>query len=72
MHIAATANARIIALFGPTDSDRCGPRCDDPIILYGEVECIRCYNKTCEHLSCIEKLSVDQVYEEAAKIPGRN
>ena len=68
MHIAACAGSNIIAIFGPTDPQRCGPRSQNPVILYGDVHCLKCYKKTCETMRCMENLSVDKVLSEAEKI----
>lgn len=64
MHIAATSGVKIIAIFGPTDPDQCGPRSDNPVIITGDVDCLKCYKKTCDDLKCMETLSVDKLYGE--------
>jgi ADP-heptose:LPS heptosyltransferase len=68
MHIAAAANARLIAIFGPTDPRRCGPRCENPLILTGEAKCLGCYKKTCDDFICMKTLSIERVFEEANRI----
>ena len=68
MHIAACAGSNIIAIFGPTDPRRCGPRSQNPVVLYGDVNCLKCYKKNCETMKCMENLPVEKVLDEAEKI----
>jgi len=68
MHIAAAAGSEIIAIFGPTDPNQCGPKSDNPIILAGDVECLGCYKKTCDDFKCMDTLTVDRIYHEAERI----
>jgi lipopolysaccharide heptosyltransferase II len=68
MHIAAAADARIIAIFGPTDPAQCGPRNDRSIVVTPDVPCLRCYKKKCETLECMKSLSVERIMEEVDKV----
>lgn len=65
MHIAACADVPIIAIFGPTDPRRCGPRNGQNQIVNADVGCLKCYKKTCADLKCMDKLDVDQVLIKA-------
>jgi lipopolysaccharide heptosyltransferase II len=65
MHIAACADVPIIAIFGPTNPKRCGPRNGQNQIVTADVSCLKCYRKTCSNLICMDKLEVDQVLKKA-------
>lgn len=68
MHVAAAAGSEIIAIFGPTDPKQCGPKSENPIILAGDVECLRCYKKTCDDLKCMDTLTVERIYHEIERV----
>lgn len=65
MHIAACADVPIIAIFGPTDPRRCGPRNGQNQIVSADVSCLKCYKKTCDNMKCMDLLDVDEVLKKA-------
>lgn len=52
MHAAASAGTPVAALFGPTDPALTGPYCPEKRIFQPDVECIRCFRKTCDRGYC--------------------
>ena len=53
MHIAAFTETIPAAFFGPTDPVLTGPCCKNALIFQAEhLSCIKCFKKTCDHLSC--------------------
>lgn len=63
MHLAAAAGVPLVGVFGPTSPARCGPRSVNATTITGEVPCLGCYFKQCDHLSCMAYLGVRPVIE---------
>lgn len=72
MHLAASTNTTLIALFGPTDPSLTGPRGKGQIkVIYKNKDCkTPCYKLDCQDNSCMKDISVDEVFKEAEKILG--
>ncbi len=67
MHIAAAFNRPLVTLFGPTNPIRTGPyqRLDTVVRL--DIACSPCYARHCSHTSCMNWLTPDKVFEQAAR-----
>ena len=65
MHIAAALNVRQVAIFGPGYPELFGPytSSDNYILIYKHLDCRPCNNKKCGHISCLETITVDEVFE---------
>jgi len=65
MHIATTVGARVIALFGPTNPARCGPRSSMAVVVRrSDLGCISCYKKRCPiDFPCMLGIDVDEMFE---------
>jgi lipopolysaccharide heptosyltransferase II len=63
MHIAAALGIPVFALFGPANPVRTGPYGKGHKVIREEVPCAPCYRRTCHDLRCMEKLSVEKVFE---------
>lgn len=64
LHLAATTGVRCIALFGPKDPTRYGPRSHDGIeheVLFSDVPCRPCTRRDCVTPQCVLGLTVDEV-----------
>lgn len=61
MHLAAAAGIPLVGLYGPTNPTRCGPISEAAVTVAGEVPCLGCYFKHCDHHSCMAYLAVPQV-----------
>ncbi len=70
MHFAAAAGTPIVAIFGPTSSDRNGPFRREDIVVERRLACRPCYERDrcpLEHWHCIVDITVDHVYEACRK-----
>ena len=64
LHIAAAVGARCVALFGPKDPLRYGPRAFDPAgheVLFADVPCRPCKRRDCASPQCVLGLEVERV-----------
>ena len=64
MQIAAAMGCPVIALFGPTAPWRTGPYGKGHTVIREEIECSPCFNKQCDHVSCMRNITVDNVFEK--------
>lgn len=70
MHFAAAVGAPIVAIFGPTSSDRNGPFRREDIVVERRLACRPCYERDrcpLEHWQCMVDITVDHVYEACRK-----
>jgi heptosyltransferase-1 len=70
MHFAAAVGTPIVAIFGPTSSDRNGPFRREDIVVERRLPCRPCYERDkCPlvHWQCIVDITVDHVYEACRK-----
>ncbi len=66
LHMASAFESKIVALFGPTEPKRHMPPGKNHIVLVKRLPCQPCYSGVCsnpEKLACMEKISVDEVFE---------
>ena len=64
MHMAAMAGVPVAALFGSTNPERVGPYGVEHQVIRAEgLDCLGCRRRYCSHLSCMDGISVDQVYD---------
>ena len=63
MHIAASYDVPIIAMFGPTDSKETRPWSDNAIILDKQISCAPCKKRECPlgHHNCMKLITPDEV-----------
>ena len=69
-HFAAAVGTPIVALFGPTSSDRNGPFRREDIVVERRLACRPCYERAkcpLEHWNCMLDITVDQVHEACRK-----
>lgn len=66
VHLAAALGTPVVALFGPTAPERCGPPPYAPAsIISGEVNCLKCYLKKCtKDPFCMDTIAPEQVKAE--------
>lgn len=63
MHLAAAVNTPVIALFGPTDSQRNGPYGIGHTVLTVDHECQGCWQRRCtKGKDCLENIGVNEVF----------
>ena len=68
MHLATAMNAPLIALFGPTDESKTGPRSDTSLVLRPD-DCAMCDKRNCDR-GCLGQISVQRVVSEAERMLG--
>lgn len=70
MHFAAAVGTPIVAIFGPTSSDRNGPFRREDIVVERRLPCRPCYERDrcpLEHWQCMVDITVEHVYEACRK-----
>ena len=71
MHLAAALGVPVVAIFGSTDPVRTGPLGRNCRVVRRPVPCAPCLKTHCpEGLECLEKITVDEVYEAARGLWG--
>ena len=71
MHLASAMERPLIALFGPTDERRVGPRSAGAVVMRASNNCHRCYRRNrCRH-QCIREIKTADVITEAVRILGK-
>ncbi|MBT8350394.1 MAG: glycosyltransferase family 9 protein, partial [Deltaproteobacteria bacterium] len=69
MHLTASIDIPIVALFGPTDPFYVGPQNERSIVVsMTEMECVPCYLQTCNHMNCMKNLDVKRVLSACKKV----
>ncbi len=70
MHIAATIGVPTVALLGPNDPSRFGPRGEHVIALHKKLECHPCRQIECVHpvQPCVSLISIDEVKTSIARL----
>lgn len=66
MHLASAFQTPLIALFGPTDERRIGPRGKQSLVLRGTALCVRCYRRDYCEKNCINYIEPGSVLTEIA------
>jgi heptosyltransferase-1 len=61
MHLADYLGIPIVALFGPTDPKRTGPKGKDVRIIKADIPCSPCFKRECEENKCMESISEEMV-----------
>ena len=73
MHLAAAADANVLALFGPTAPWRTGPFGASQGVIRTGIECSPCFKRKCDAgVQCMEGISVEEVLERAGKMLNEN
>lgn len=65
LHFATAVGTPVVAIFGPTNSDRNGPSLREDIVVERRMECRPCYERDAcplEHLGCMLEITVEEVY----------
>ncbi|MFA6216862.1 MAG: GT4 family glycosyltransferase PelF [Candidatus Omnitrophota bacterium] len=71
LHVAASVDTPVIALFGPTDHRRHVPPAKKLVVLRKDLPCSPCYKSKCATLKCMELIKPEEVLiaiEEVMKI----
>lgn len=70
MHIAASLDRPLVALFGSTDPKRTPPLGPDTEIVFVSLPCRPCFKRHCplQHHRCMQSISVERVIEAAYRV----
>ncbi len=73
MHMAASLNTPVLALFGPTSPSESRPRGKGIIkIIFKNEECeVPCYKQDCADNTCMKKISVNEAFDSVKQILTR-
>ncbi|MBN1224144.1 MAG: lipopolysaccharide heptosyltransferase I [Candidatus Aminicenantes bacterium] len=63
LQVACAFSRPVVGIFGPTNPKRNGPFRDRDKVAFHKINCSYCYKRTCSHLSCLEKITSDEVAE---------
>ncbi len=64
MHLASVLNIPIIAIFGPSDVDINKPWGEKNIVIWKNVGCNPCRNKSCKDLKCLKEIKPEEVFQK--------
>ena len=66
LHLGCAVGVKVLALFGPTDPKRYGPRGEFDVFLNSHLSCAPCESATCAHnYECMKLISLDVVFNTA-------
>jgi heptosyltransferase I len=68
MHIAAAMATPVLAIFGPTDPAKTGPVGAPYRIIRHEVPCGPCRLRTCDHHTCMRRVTPEEIVEAASDL----
>ena len=65
MHIGAATNTPLVAIFGPENPSLFHPytSADNYIVVQKHLNCQPCKSKKCDHISCLNDITVSEVFE---------
>jgi len=77
LHIAVAAGARTASIFGPVNEHVYGPYpLGNHIVIKKNLACQPCYRQfrraSCDHISCLSQLTVDEVFDKINKVLQAN
>jgi len=73
VHLANAVGTPVVALFGPTAAERCGPSPGTQAsVIYGKVNCLKCYLKKCnKEPFCMDTITPEEVKAEVDRYLAR-
>ncbi len=63
MHIAVAVGTPVVVIMGPTQEKRFGPYRRERSVVKAQLDCLGCGKRNCTELICMEKVTVDMVWE---------
>lgn len=61
MHMAVAMGTPVVGIFGPSDPERNGPYGEGHMILQADIDCIKCWKKSCSSMECMNNVSAEDV-----------
>lgn len=68
VHIAALLDRPLVAILGPKDPAVYAPCSDSALVVRKDIECSPCTRRTCDHVSCIMEIAVEEVIEGVERV----
>lgn len=69
MHMAVAMGTAVVGIFGPSDPERNGPYGEGHKVLQADIDCIKCWKRSCpKALECMESVSPQSVLEGIKEI----
>lgn len=69
MHLAALLGTPIVALFSARQFPKMWePQSDRAVVLRAAVPCELCFQETCEHLTCMQSIKIEDVFQQVRAI----
>jgi len=65
MHLADSLCVPIVALFGPTDPRKTGPKGKDAVVIRSKIQCSPCFNRVCKENECMKSIDEKTVLHSA-------
>lgn len=75
MHLGPAVGTRTIGLFGPGEPEIWFPYTDEQgghRFIHKQIDCSRCHRDLCEKKTCMEKITVADVFESVKECLGKN
>jgi lipopolysaccharide heptosyltransferase I len=68
LHLATLMGTPTLTLFGPKDPEVYHPLGESARFVWMQVHCSPCTLRTCDHVTCMQTMTVEQVFNEALKL----
>lgn len=69
MHLSAALGTPVVALYGPTDTNRNGPYGDKHRAITISTDCAGCWRRQCpKQIDCLAQIPIDEVYDSLKTI----
>ncbi len=68
LHIAYAMKTPVVALFGPTDPRRHSILSAKQVVIRKNITCSPCYKRHCRKHTCMEEITVEEVFEAVKKL----
>ncbi|MDH3974404.1 MAG: glycosyltransferase family 9 protein [Deltaproteobacteria bacterium] len=68
MHMAVAMGTPVAGIFGPSDPERNGPYGEGQKVLQADLDCIKCWKRSCPTVECMEKVTPQSVIDAIKEI----
>jgi lipopolysaccharide heptosyltransferase I len=72
LQAACALSVPVVGIFGPTNPRRNGPFSPRDRIVYHQLECSPCYQRTCRTMDCLKKISPEEVAVQVLQTLEKN
>ncbi len=66
MHVSVAVKTPVVAIFGSTDPSKTGPLGANHQVLYNNLPCSPCFERTCryQHYDCLNKIETQEIFKK--------